>query len=204
MYEQDVRHTNIAPTTASGLAPGPGTGGVITRGLGKRFGDNWALRDLDLDVAPGTVLGLLGHNGAGKTTAIRILTTLSSPTTGTAQVAGLDVTTNPGAVRRRIGVAAQQATVDGLLSGRANLEMVGRLHHLPKAQLAAVIDGLRGRGLVDAAGGFTDAGRETRERIEALTDELAAPAYEVLSADELDELVVGLEPIAAAAQAVND
>ena len=80
MYETDVRHTNIAPTTASGLAPGPGTGGVITRGLGKRFGDLWALRDLDLDVAPGTVLGLLGHNGAGKTTAIRILTTLSTPT----------------------------------------------------------------------------------------------------------------------------
>jgi DNA-binding MarR family transcriptional regulator len=57
---------------------------------------------------------------------------------------------------------------------------------------------------VDAAGGFTDAGRKTRERIEALTDELAAPAYAVLSADELDELVAGLEPIAAAVQAVDD
>jgi hypothetical protein len=80
----------------------------------------------------------------------------------------------------------------------------GRIHHLPKARLAAVIDGLRGRGLVDAAGGFTDAGRETRKRIEVLTDELAAPAYDVLSADQLDELVAGLEPIAAAAQAVDD
>jgi hypothetical protein len=69
-------------------------------------------------------------------------------------------------------------------------EEFGRLH-LPKAQLAAVVDGLRGRGLVDAAGGFTDAGRETRERIEDLTDELAAPAYDVLRADELDELVAG-------------
>jgi hypothetical protein len=83
-------------------------------------------------------------------------------------------------------------------------EEFGRIHHLPKARLAAVIDGLRGRGLVDAAGAFTDAGRETRERIEALTDELAAPAYAVLRADELDELVAGLEPIAAAVQAAGD
>jgi hypothetical protein len=79
-------------------------------------------------------------------------------------------------------------------------EEFGRTHHLPKAQLAAVVDGLRGRGLVDAAGGFTDAGRQTSERIEALTDELAAPAYDVLSSDELDELVARLEPIAAAAE----
>jgi hypothetical protein len=83
-------------------------------------------------------------------------------------------------------------------------EEFGRIHHLPEAQLTAVIDGLRDRGLVDAAGRFTDAGRETRERIDALTDELAAPAYEVLSVDELDELVARLEPIAAAAQAVDD
>ena len=69
---------------------------------------------------------------------------------------------------------------------------------MPRTKLAAVVDALRGRGLVDAAGGFTDAGRETRERIEALTDKLAAPAYDVLSADELDELVAGLEPIAVA------
>ena len=83
-------------------------------------------------------------------------------------------------------------------------EKFGRIHHLPKAQLAAVIDGLRGRGLVDAAGGFTDVGRETRERIEALTEELAAPTYDVLSAEEFDELVAGLEPIAAATAAVDD
>ena len=107
--------------------------GVLAEGLGKRYGDLWALRDLDLDVAPGTVLGLLGHNGAGKTTAIRILTTLSSPATGRASVAGFDVAREPGAVRSRIGVAAQQATVDGLMTARANLEMVGRLYHLGRA-----------------------------------------------------------------------
>ena len=76
-------------------------------------------------------------------------------------------------------------------------EEFGRIHHLPHAQLAATLDGLRDRGLVDAGGGFTDAGRETRARIEALTDELAAPPYDALSADELEELIGGLESIAA-------
>jgi hypothetical protein len=83
-------------------------------------------------------------------------------------------------------------------------EKFGRIHHLPKAQLAAVVHGLRARGLVDDTDGFTDAGRETKEQIEALTDELAAPAYDVLTVDELDELIAGLEPIAAAAQTVDD
>ena len=109
-------------------------GGVTARGLGKRFGDLWALRDLDLRVAPGTVLGLLGHNGAGKTTAIRILTTLSQPTEGSATVAGIDVVAQPALVRERIGVAAQQATVDGLMTARLNLQTIGRLHGMSKAE----------------------------------------------------------------------
>ena len=73
---------------------------VRTEGLGRRFGETHALADLDLEVAPGTVLGLLGHNGAGKTTAVRILTTLLAPTSGRAVVAGHDVALEPGAVRR--------------------------------------------------------------------------------------------------------
>lgn len=109
-----------------------GSPGVSARGLGKRFGDLWALRGLDLDVAPGTVLGLLGHNGAGKTTAIRILTTLSQPTEGSARVAGLDVVSEAATVRQRIGVAAQQATVDGLMSARLNLQTIGRLGGMSK------------------------------------------------------------------------
>jgi hypothetical protein len=102
------------------------------------------------------------------------------------------------------GIGGTEAHVLLALSLGMKAEEFGRVHHLPKEQLAAVVDGLRGRGLVDAAGGFTDAGRETRERIETLTDELAAPAYDVLTADELDELVTGLEPVAAAVQAAED
>jgi ABC-2 type transport system ATP-binding protein len=104
--------------------------GVEVHGLGKRYDDLWALRDVDFVVPAGTVLGLLGHNGAGKTTAIRILTTLAAPTEGSARVAGHDVVTDPAAVRGSIGLTSQSATVDGLLTGRANLEMVGRLYKL--------------------------------------------------------------------------
>nr|WP_284747869.1 MarR family transcriptional regulator [Amycolatopsis sp. RTGN1] len=102
------------------------------------------------------------------------------------------------------GIGGTEAHVLLALSLGMKAEEFGRVHHLPKAQLAAVIDGLRDRGLVDAAGGFTEAGRQTSERIEALTDELATPPYDVLIADELDELIAGLEPIAAAAQTVDD
>nr|WP_225311422.1 hypothetical protein [Microbispora cellulosiformans] len=102
------------------------------------------------------------------------------------------------------GIGGTEAHVLMAVSLGIRAEEFGRIHHLPKARLTAVVDGLRGRGLVDAAGGFTDAGRETRQRIEALTDELAAPAYDVLSADELDELAAGLEPIAAAVWAFDN
>lgn len=95
-------------------------------------------------------------------------------------------------------IRGTEAHVLVALSFGMRAEEFDRTHHLPKRQLAAVVDGLRGRGLVDADGGLTDSGRETRERIEALTDELAAPAYDVLRADELDELVTELELITAA------
>jgi hypothetical protein len=102
------------------------------------------------------------------------------------------------------GIGGTEAHVLLALSLGMRAEKFGRVHHLPQQQLAAVIDGLRGRGLVNAAGGFTDTGYEIRQRIEASTEELAAPAYEVLSADELDELIAGLEPTAAAVQAADD
>ncbi|GGO26111.1 SCO6745 family protein [Microbispora bryophytorum] len=102
------------------------------------------------------------------------------------------------------GIGGTEAHVLLALSLGMKAEEFGRIHHLPKARLTAVVDGLRGRGLVDAAGGFTDVGRTTKERIEALTDELAAPAYDVLTADELDELAAGLDPIAAAVRAFDN
>jgi ABC-2 type transport system ATP-binding protein len=96
-------------------------------GLTKSYGETQALAGVSFEVPAGTVLGLLGPNGAGKTTAVRILTTLARPDSGRAWVNGIDVAADPAAVRRRIGVAAQDATLDGLLTGRQNLVMVGEL-----------------------------------------------------------------------------
>lgn len=96
------------------------------------------------------------------------------------------------------GVGGAEAHVlSALEQGIHPPESFGRLHHLPKRRLAEVMAGLRDRGLVDANSRFTDAGRETKRRIEALTDELAAPPYEALPAAELAELVAGLEPVSA-------
>ena len=95
--------------------------------LAKRYGGTRALAGVDFAVPGGSILGLLGPNGAGKTTAVRILTTLALPDAGRARVAGVDVVEHPAEVRRHIGVAAQDATLDGLLSGRQNLVLVGEL-----------------------------------------------------------------------------
>ncbi len=107
---------------------------VHATGLVKRFGDVVALDGLDLSVPEGTVFGLLGPNGAGKTTLIRVLATLLKPDAGTAKVAGVDVTKDPTSVRNRIGLAGQAAAVDAYLTGRENVEMVGRLYNLSAAE----------------------------------------------------------------------
>ena len=128
------------------------TAAVTARGLRKRFGDVVALDGLDLDVAEGTVLGVLGPNGAGKTTAVSILTTLLVPDEGTATVAGADVATEPHLVRQRIGLSGQYAAVDEILSGRENLEMIGRLYQLGRRRARARADELLERfDLADAA-----------------------------------------------------
>ncbi len=103
---------------------------IQATGLVKTYGKLRALDGLDLAVPEGTVLGLLGPNGAGKTTAVRILTTLLEADGGSATVAGYDVRTQPGQVRSHIGLSGQYAAVDEYLTGRENLDMVGRLYGL--------------------------------------------------------------------------
>src|SRR5690242_13320014 len=104
---------------------------VEVRGIEKRFGPTVALDGLDLDVEEGRVVALLGRNGAGKTTLVRVLATLVAPDAGTARVGGADVVHEPIAVRGLIGLAGQYASVDETLTGRENLELVGRLYQLP-------------------------------------------------------------------------
>jgi ABC-2 type transport system ATP-binding protein len=178
MYEDSVPRTEISA-------------GVVAEGLGKRFGDLWALRDVDLHVPAGSVLGLLGHNGAGKTTAIRILTTLAAPTTGRASVAGFDVVADAARVRTRIGLTSQSATVDGLMTARANLVMVGRLYHLPRAVARSRADELLERlDLADAADRLvrTFSGG-MRRRLDLAASLVASPPVLFL-----DEPTTGLDP----------
>jgi daunorubicin resistance ABC transporter ATP-binding subunit len=106
---------------------------IHAEGLVKAYGPTVALAGVDLEVAAGSILSVLGPNGAGKTTAVRILTTLTTPDAGSARVAGYDVVREAAAVQRSIGVTAQDATVDELLTGRQNLVMVGRLSGLRRA-----------------------------------------------------------------------
>jgi ABC-2 type transport system ATP-binding protein len=105
-------------------------GAIYAEGLVKTYGDVRALDGVDLDVPEGTVLGLLGPNGAGKTTTVRVLTTLLRPDSGRAVVAGVDVLEHPHEVRRSIGLSGQFAAVDEYLTGRENLQMVGRLYQM--------------------------------------------------------------------------
>ncbi|MDE9364766.1 hypothetical protein PZ938_04050 [Luteipulveratus sp. YIM 133132] len=95
------------------------------------------------------------------------------------------------------GIGGTECHVLFALSEGMPAEKFGRVSHLPRAQLGAVIDGMRARGLIDETGWLSDAGRETKARVEALTDELAAPAYDVLSADDVEQLISDLEPLAA-------
>jgi len=108
---------------------------IVARGLKKRFGSVLALDGVDLEVPRGTVLGLLGPNGAGKTTAVKILTTLLLPDEGEARVAGFDVVRQQEELRAAIGLAGQYAAVDEHLTGRENIDLVGRLYHLPRDEI---------------------------------------------------------------------
>ena len=164
---------------------------IEAQGLTKRYGDKTALDGFDLDVQRGEVCALLGPNGAGKTTAVRLLTTLASPDAGTGRVAGHDIVADPVEVRRSIGLAAQDATVDGLLTGRENLTMIGELHHLGRRRAKARADELLDQfSLSDAAGKVVkEYSGGMRRRLDLAATLVARP--EVLF---LDEPTTGLDP----------
>jgi ABC-2 type transport system ATP-binding protein len=169
---------------------------IVAQGLRKRYpggAENAGLRGVDLRVPAGTVYGLLGPNGAGKTTAIRILSTLLRLDAGQAWVAGFDVTTQPRQVRERIGLVGQYAAVDEILTGRQNLVLFGRLHHLSGAAASRRADELLGQfGLAHAAGQpvRTYSGG-MRRRLDLAASLVATP--EVLF---VDEPTTGLDPAA--------
>jgi ABC-2 type transport system ATP-binding protein len=168
---------------------------IEAEGLRKRFRGIEAVRGLNLTVAAGTIYGLLGPNGAGKTTTVRMLTTLLRPDGGRASVLGHDVVREAAAVRRRIALAGQAATVDEDLTGRENLFFLGRLAGLSRGDAKARADGLL------AAFGLTDAGRKQAKAYSGgMRRRLDLAASFIVPADLyfLDEPTTGLDPAARA------
>ena len=164
---------------------------VETIEIVKRFGDVVALDGVSISFPRGIVYGLLGPNGAGKTTLIRILTTLLKPDSGSARVAGIDVMADPVGTRHRVGLAGQFAAVDTFLTGRENVEMVGRLYNLSRKEAQSRADEVLERiGLIWAAdrvvrtysGGM-------RRRLDLAASMVGRP--EVLF---LDEPTTGIDP----------
>ncbi len=172
--------------TASGAEPV-----IEVEGVAKSFGETHALRGVDLQAEAGRVLALLGPNGAGKTTLVRILTTLLKPDQGRARVAGYDVVADAARLRSVIGLAGQFAAVDELLTGRENLELVGRLYHLDAARRRRRAQEVLERfGLTDAADrmvkGYSGG---MRRRLDVGASLVGRPTVLVL-----DEPTTGLDP----------
>lgn len=126
--------TTAVAVTPTAFAPEKGSAAIEVEGIAKRFATTQALSGVDLEAEAGRVLALLGPNGAGKTTLVRVLATLLRPDAGRARVAGFDVVRQAQALRPLIGLAGQYAAVDALLTGRENLELVGTLYHLSRAE----------------------------------------------------------------------
>jgi oleandomycin transport system ATP-binding protein len=167
------------------------TYGIEAEGLTKRFGETQALAGVDLAAREGTVLGVLGPNGAGKTTAVRVLATLLRPDAGSARVAGYDVVHQPAAVRARIGLTGQYASVDEDLTGTQNLLLIGQLLGLrtseARSRAAELLDWF---DLTEAAGrtAKTYSGG-MRRRLDLAASLVGRPAVIFL-----DEPTTGLDP----------
>jgi ABC-2 type transport system ATP-binding protein len=172
--------------------PDPSLAAIEVAGLRKTYpGGVEAVRGLDFAVAPGEVFGLLGPNGAGKSTTVGMLTTTIRPTAGSAWLAGHDVARDPLAARAVSSVVFQEAVVDRVLTGRANLELHARLWNVPpadaRARIGELVDALGLRGLVDRpVGGYSGGERRRLEIARAL---VSRPRVLFL-----DEPTVGLDP----------
>ena len=168
------------------------TAAVLVEDVHVRFGDVHALAGVDLEVSPGTTFGVLGHNGAGKTTLIRTLTTLTRPDAGHAFIDGFDVVADADLVRRRIGVTGQYAGLDDFLTGRENLQLIGRLAGLGTAARGRADDVVARLDLEDIADrrvGTLSGG--SRRRIDIAASLVGAPSVLFL-----DEPTTGLDPVA--------
>jgi ABC-2 type transport system ATP-binding protein len=166
---------------------------IKTSELTRQFGYLTAVDHVGLCIPNGEIFGLLGANGAGKSTVIKMLTTLLSPTSGSAEVGGFDIIESPGEVRRRIGYVPQLVSADGALTGYENLRLSAKLYGLPKAErgrrIAKALDFM---GLADSAHKLvrTYSGGMIR-RLELAQAMLHRPAILFL-----DEPTIGLDPVA--------
>jgi ABC-2 type transport system ATP-binding protein len=168
-----------------------GDAAIRTRDLSKSFGRHHAVREVSFEVARGEIFGYLGRNGSGKTTTVRMLTTLTRPTSGAAWVGGIDVAEEPAAVRGRIGVTMQDAALDPAMNGTEHLILAGRLLGLSKAAAVA-----RASELLELFGLTEDGSRRIatysggmQRRLDIATSLIGQP--EILF---LDEPTNGLDP----------
>jgi ABC-2 type transport system ATP-binding protein len=163
---------------------------IIAQNLTKKYRDVPAVQDLNLTVHSGEIFGFLGPNGAGKTTTIRVLTTLAKPSSGSVSVAGFDVVKAPEQVKKIIGVVQQHLTLDLDLNVWENMELHGRLHHIPSDERKKRIN-----ELLDYAG-LTDQRKRMVEELSGGMKKAAMIARSLMHKPDLlflDEPTVGLD-----------